>query len=49
MTFLALRDARRLGMRLSVLHAAPLAQPLYSRLGFNEYCKLSIYRLPSHG
>jgi ribosomal protein S18 acetylase RimI-like enzyme len=44
MTSLPLKEARELGVRLSVLHAAPKAQPLYRRLGFKEYCQLGLYR-----
>jgi GNAT superfamily N-acetyltransferase len=45
MTLRALQEAHALGIRVSVLHAAPLAQNLYSRLGFKEYCKLGLYVL----
>ena len=43
MTFLALRDARSVGTRWSILHASPVGRGVYARLGFQEYCTLSAY------
>ncbi len=45
MTLLALKEARALGVRVSILHASPLGRSVYSRLGFKEYCRLDIYVL----
>ena len=38
-----LREARALGYRLGILHSSPEGDGVYRRLGFQEYCKSSIY------
>lgn len=43
MTLAALREARSMGYRIGVLHAAPGGLGVYRRLGFEEYCKLQLY------
>jgi GNAT superfamily N-acetyltransferase len=43
MTLAALREARSMGYRIGVLHAAPGGLHVYRRLGFEEYCKLRLY------
>lgn len=47
MTHLPMVDAREMGKRWSVLHAAPPAQKVYRRMGFKEYCQLGLYQLRS--
>jgi GNAT superfamily N-acetyltransferase len=43
-TLAPLRDARALGYRVGILHASPLGEGVYRRLGFQEYCRMSHYR-----
>ncbi|MBF6589492.1 MAG: GNAT family N-acetyltransferase [Ktedonobacterales bacterium] len=40
MTRAPLRAARALGYRAAVLGASPLGAPVYTRLGFREYCRV---------
>jgi GNAT superfamily N-acetyltransferase len=40
-TLAPLRDARALGYGVGILHASPEGDPLYRRLGFREYCRVS--------
>jgi ribosomal protein S18 acetylase RimI-like enzyme len=49
MTWRILQEARALGIRVSILHAAPKAVNLYRGLGFKEYSKLGIYELGMTG
>jgi GNAT superfamily N-acetyltransferase len=44
-TLTALAAAREKGYRIAILHSTPMAENLYRRLGFREYCKLSMYTL----
>jgi GNAT superfamily N-acetyltransferase len=46
LTWHALQEARRLGYRIAVLGASETAVPLYSRLAFREYCRISLFRSP---
>ncbi|GAP97399.1 GNAT family N-acetyltransferase [Leptolyngbya sp. NIES-2104] len=39
----ALKEAQNLGYQLAILQASPMGTPLYARLGFQEYCKLSLF------
>jgi GNAT superfamily N-acetyltransferase len=49
MTLRTLQEASALGIRVSILHAAPKAVNVYRRIGFKEYCRLSIYELGMAG
>jgi ribosomal protein S18 acetylase RimI-like enzyme len=44
MTTVALNDAKSAGYQVVTLHASPLGQGIYHRLGFKEYCILSRYK-----
>jgi predicted acetyltransferase len=41
----ALREARDMGYKVSVLLSSRMGYRIYQRLGFKEYCRLEIYRL----
>ncbi len=43
MTLAALSEARGMGYRIGVLHAAPGGLGIYRRLGFKEYCTFEVY------
>jgi GNAT superfamily N-acetyltransferase len=43
-TLAPLHDARAMGYRIGILHASPLGEGVYRRLGFQEYCRMSHYR-----
>jgi GNAT superfamily N-acetyltransferase len=43
----ALADALRLGYRAVMLESLPAVAPMYRRLGFNEYCRINVYRWKS--
>jgi hypothetical protein len=38
-----MRAARDAGDRVAVLQAAPLAVPLYERIGFRQVCRIGLY------
>jgi GNAT superfamily N-acetyltransferase len=42
-TLAALNDAREVGCRVGVLGSSQMGYPVYSRLGFREYCRICIY------
>jgi predicted acetyltransferase len=44
MTMVALNEAKTAGYHIVTLHASPLGQGIYRRIGFNEYCILSRYK-----
>lgn len=39
----ALQEAKSLGYRLAILQASPMGAPVYARMGFREYCRLSLF------
>ncbi|GAB4526851.1 MAG: hypothetical protein Kow0063_01520 [Anaerolineae bacterium] len=43
MTLVPLLEARARGYRIGTLHASPMGQGIYRRLGFREYCTLTRY------
>lgn len=43
MTLMVAREARKQGYRIAVLSASPYGIGIYRRLGFREYCSLSVY------
>ncbi len=43
LTLAPLREARAMGYRIGILHSGPLGLGVYSRLGFQEYCRMSHY------
>jgi ribosomal protein S18 acetylase RimI-like enzyme len=45
-TLAALREGRRQGARVGVLHPSDMARPVYRRLGFAECCTWDCYREP---
>jgi GNAT superfamily N-acetyltransferase len=42
-TLAALHEARRMGYGVGVLGASEMGVPVYRRLGFQEYCRLTVY------
>jgi len=43
LTLAPLREARAMGYRVGILHSSEMGLGVYSRLGFQEYCKMSHY------
>jgi GNAT superfamily N-acetyltransferase len=43
LTLAPLREARAMGYRIGILHSSEMGLGLYSRLGFQECCKMSHY------
>ncbi len=43
MVLAPLREARALGYRAATLYSSEMAQGVYRRLGFQEYCKIGLY------
>jgi len=39
----ALKDGRKLGYRVGILQASKMGEPVYRRMGFKEYCRVSSY------
>jgi dihydrofolate reductase/ribosomal protein S18 acetylase RimI-like enzyme len=46
MTLLPLRDAKRRGYRIGVLHSSAIGKFVYDKIGFTEQCKIYAYRNP---
>jgi ribosomal protein S18 acetylase RimI-like enzyme len=46
MTAVPLREARSMGYRIGVLQSTKMGLNVYRRLGFQEYCTISIYLWP---
>ncbi|HEY7357929.1 MAG TPA: GNAT family N-acetyltransferase [Ktedonobacterales bacterium] len=42
-THVPLLTARARGYRIGVLEASPMGEPVYRRLGFEEYCRFTLY------
>ena len=47
MTLLPLRDAKRRGYRVGVLHSSTVGKFVYDKIGFTEQCKIYAYRNPT--
>ena len=45
-TLAPLLDARQMGYSVGILHSSDLALNMYTRMGFQEYCKVNRYTLP---
>jgi GNAT superfamily N-acetyltransferase len=46
LTLAPLREARAMGYRVGILHSSEMGLGVYSRLGFQEYCRMSHYAWP---
>jgi ribosomal protein S18 acetylase RimI-like enzyme len=46
MTLVPLLEAREMGYRVGILQSSEMGYNVYYRLGFREYCKISLYMLP---
>jgi len=46
MTLAPMKEALEMGYKVAVLHSSRKGLGVYRRIGFEEYCKLGIYRLP---
>jgi predicted acetyltransferase len=42
-TIKALKEAREMGYWVSILQASKMGEPVYRKIGFQEYCKISSY------
>jgi GNAT superfamily N-acetyltransferase len=42
-----LKEARERGYKLGVVHSSRMGYGVYSRLGFEDYCKIGMYQLSS--
>ena len=47
MTLAPLLDARRRGYRIGILHSSAMGLPVYRKLGFEQYCEIRHFVLPS--
>lgn len=43
MTLAPMRDALAAGHRAAILHATAMAEPIYRRMGFRDYCRIGQY------
>ena len=42
-----LKEARERGYKVGVVHSSQMGYGVYRRLGFEDYCKIGMYQLPS--
>ena len=42
-TLKPLQEAREMGYRVGILQASQMGEPVYRRMGFQEYCKIGAY------
>jgi GNAT superfamily N-acetyltransferase len=43
-----LKEAREMGYKVGVVHSSQMGYGVYRRLGFEDYCKIGLYRLYSN-